>query len=291
MNPTIRAILVHYGDARITQESIEALRRSQGVSLGLTVVDNGSWADVALLLEPAVAAAAASLPAGARLLRPGKNLGFAGGLNCGVAELSAGDLPRYFFFLNHDVAVSQEAIRLLADLLEREPRAAAAGPAILFHGTEDRVWNAGSDLEWPQARPRSRYHGRPASELPAEPFPAGYLCGCAILMSAEKLARLGRFPEDYFLYYEDADWGERIRRAGWLSLVEPRARVWHRPGSAAGREKDLVAYYQIRNRLLFSKRWGPRTWSVRAARAWFFLRKICRGGPEAAGARAGWAGK
>ena len=60
--------------------------------------------------------------------------------------------------------------------------------------------------------------------------------------------------EKYFLYYEELDWSERIRKAGWRIVYEPRCCVFHKESATTGQESPLRTYYITRNRLLFASR-------------------------------------
>ena len=61
-------------------------------------------------------------------------------------------------------------------------------------------------------------------------------------------------PEEYFLYYEELDWSERIREAGYRIVYDPRATVFHKESATTGRQSPLRSYYLTRNRLLFARR-------------------------------------
>src|SRR5262249_10907505 len=64
------------------------------------------------------------LPAGLadRVLRPSRNLGFAGGTNLGIAAASS----RFVATVNDDVAIEPGWSKALVDSLDADPRAAAA---------------------------------------------------------------------------------------------------------------------------------------------------------------------
>jgi GT2 family glycosyltransferase len=44
----------------------------------------------------------------------------------------------------------------------------------------------------------------------------------------------GPADEAYFCYLEDADWGVRMRQAGFRLLAVPRARAWHALSASTG---------------------------------------------------------
>ncbi|HYL04576.1 MAG TPA: glycosyltransferase, partial [Thermoanaerobaculia bacterium] len=135
----LAVVLVHYHTPRLAAAAVAALQRDlaagEGAAAGLEVewllVDNGSDPEGRELL--------ASLPV--RILEPGRNLGFAGGVNLGVASSSAESI----LLLNPDVMVLPGCTAGLMDCLRAG--AAAAGPRF--------YWDAGRRLLLPPAEARS----------------------------------------------------------------------------------------------------------------------------------------
>jgi len=74
--------------------------------------------------------------------------------------------------------------------------------------------------------------------------------GAAMVATAETFARIGRFAESYFAYYEDLDWCWRARLAGLRCLYEPAAIIRHVGGvSTGGPGADRVRRLAARNRI------------------------------------------
>ena len=86
-------------------------------------------------------------------------------------------------------------------------------------------------------------------------------------------------PNEYFLYFEDAELGERVRAAGRESFVVPRVVVRHGAGVATARIGRQADYYRWRNRAVFSRRWG-RGARAMFARWGFALRKLLGSTPS-----------
>jgi GT2 family glycosyltransferase len=60
--------------------------------------------------------------------------------------------------------------------------------------------------------------------------------------------------EMFFLYYEELDWSERIRKAGYEVYVDPNALVFHKESVSVGKVSTLKTHYLNRNRILFMRR-------------------------------------
>jgi len=65
---------------------------------------------------------------------------------------------------------------------------------------------------------------------------------------------LGGLDEDYFTYWEDADWCARAAEAGFATWFVPGARVWHDVTPDTGTRLDRARLYDARNRMLFHSR-------------------------------------
>lgn len=84
---------------------------------------------------------------------------------------------------------------------------------------------------------------------------------CIRLRNDDKKAVLesaGLMDERYFLYFEDADYCEKVKANGWRIVFLPNATLYHAVSSTTGFQSKNYVYYFSRNRLWFLKRWAPR---------------------------------
>ncbi|MFL6197272.1 MAG: glycosyltransferase family 2 protein [Thermoanaerobaculia bacterium] len=236
--------------------------------------------------EPAVA-----LPPGLadRVLRPGRNLGFAAATNLGIAEAS-GD---WIATVNDDAVVEPGWAAALTAALEGDSKAAAAqGVNLLFDRPEladgcGIAWNG-----WGQAVQIG--HGKPAPGAEAGIREVFGVSATAAVYRRAALREAGAFDERLGSYYEDVDLAVRLRAAGWRALLVPAARARH-AGSATGgtmsRERWRLIYgnrYRVAARHLGAGFW-PRL-PLMAARDVIDLgRAVLSGdGGRAAGIVSGW---
>ena len=149
----------------------------------------------------------------ARFIRIPRNFGLTKALNLGVRG-SEGD---YVFFLHEDTEVFSETTRLLAELLDAQPEAAAACPLLV-------------DAEGRPAPQLGRFPPddtwRPA-EPGAEPMPVEYPRGAALMMRRFFFTAIRQIDERYGQFGSDADLCFQIRRAGKKILLDPAARARH----------------------------------------------------------------
>jgi len=281
---SLAVVLVHYHTPRLAAAAIGALQRdlgaAQGAAAGLEVewllVDNGN--------DPAGRELLAGLPV--RLLEPGRNLGFAGGVNLGVAS-SRADLV---LLMNPDVLVLPGCIASLVDCLLTG--AAAAGPRFYWDAgrrlllppaeARDRrgellAWLAAArDAGWAaRARRRSRRHCRRHWQATA-PLPSYALSGSLLAVTRSAWERIGGFDEGFRLYFEETDWLLRLRRAGLPARFVPAAEAVHLYGRSAAEEPRAAEWFEDSARRFRRRHYG----------AWFArgLERLARGGPRVAAA-------
>jgi N-acetylglucosaminyl-diphospho-decaprenol L-rhamnosyltransferase len=201
----------------------------QGVDR-LVVVDNGSPPED-------VAAVRAGLP-NAEVVELGRNAGFGPAANAGLARWLAGGphVGEWVVVCPHDAVPEPGCLEALVVAAEARPR---AGLASAEYGDGERL-----------ARPVvDRYFGgilRPTERRPGWE-PAGHPHGTLLLARRACLEEVGLFDERYFAYCEEADLGERARRAGWEVGIVWGA-VVRNPGMSS--EVGVPEYLMLRNSLL-----------------------------------------
>ncbi|HEX5762991.1 MAG TPA: glycosyltransferase family 2 protein [Solirubrobacterales bacterium] len=212
MRPTLSVLIVAWNSSAELGRMLPALLPELEEDDELIVVDNDS--------DDGTAEAVAALAPSARLVRSGRNLGFAGGCNAGAA-VAAGDL---LIILNPDAA----PLSGFGEAIRRpwvEERGWAAWQALIADQGATRINSAGNPVHFTGIVWAGR-HGEPIEAAP----PAGEvpcLSGACLAVPRERWQRLGGFPEHYFLYHEDVDVSLRLRLAGGVLGIEPTAVVDH----------------------------------------------------------------
>lgn len=119
----MRVVVVNHNGGELTMACLRSLLRSQwpAESLEIVLVENGSTDGVAARIG-------AELPA-VRVIDAGGNLGFGGGCNLALADLSGVD---YVALVNNDAQVEPGWLAPLVDALASDPSIGAANPKILF---------------------------------------------------------------------------------------------------------------------------------------------------------------
>lgn len=163
------------------------------------------------------------------IVRNGENIGFGRACNVGLARSDT----KYVLFLNPDTILRPGALRELLDGAERYRDAALLAPALEAASGEIHVSHDVSRVRW-------RWNSRIAAVIPSGPCCVEFVLGAAMFARAEVMRALGGFDESIFLFYEDDDLCERMRKAGHSIVYLPSARVSHLWGHSSGNTVDLA---------------------------------------------------
>jgi GT2 family glycosyltransferase len=82
----------------------------------------------------------------------------------------------------------------------------------------------------------------------------GFGHGAAMMITREAINKVGLMAENYFLYYEELDWGARIKKAGFEIRLEMGALIYHKESVSVGKKSALKEFFMNRNRILFIRR-------------------------------------
>lgn len=217
-----------------SDDHLRACLSELGTGLPVVVVDNDA--------NPATAQLAAD--AGCRYLPMPRNVGFAAGVNAGLAD--AWDHSCDVLLLNPDARIAGDDVRRLAAAMCDGRRLAAVGPRLLGDDGREQMasWPMPSPLQvWVDALGLTRWwRGR------------RFVTGAVLLLNGEALRELGSLDERYFLYAEEADWQMRAQRAGWSVAVVPSVTARH-VGAASSSDSAKRDELFARSARLFQQRW------------------------------------
>jgi N-acetylglucosaminyl-diphospho-decaprenol L-rhamnosyltransferase len=163
---------------------------------------------------------------GVRYIRNPVNLYYTRAVNQGMRAASG----EYVYLLNDDTELEPGNIKTLAAFMDANPRCGACGPAMrspehepqvaaqkfptptrevlrilgIAHALRNRKWAERFQKQYPSPMSTQR---------------VDWVCGGAIFLRRELMARLGYHDEKYLFYLDDPDIGMRLRDAGY--------EVWH----------------------------------------------------------------
>lgn len=85
-----------------------------------------------------------------------------------------------------------------------------------------------------------------------------FITGCMLFFNKKVIDKVGFWDEGYFLYFEDSDFCERAKKAGFKLYYNPKVTIYHKNAqSTGGSGSSLHQKYQRRNRLIFGLKYAP----------------------------------
>ncbi len=287
--PRLGVVVVTFNASDVILDCLESLLAAPGVVLDIVVVDNASQdGTVALLKDWAAGTAPYTTPedmpfalsacakpvslhapgAGdsqatghhVTLIETGANCGFAGGVNHGLKELAARAYLDRFWVLNPDSAVPPDTPRAFAS---HDPGPfSLMGGRVLYYHTPDMIQSDGGTLNTYTGVTGNLGLGDSNQTTPSPDLgDMDFMSGACMVASRAFYEAAGPMPEDYFLYYEEVEWG---MKRGELPLAYCDAGVvHHRSGTAIGSPRlDRLAspfsiYFLYRARIRFVRRFFP----------------------------------
>lgn len=241
--PLVSIITINYNKIDLTIQLLSSLEKTQYSNIEVIVVDNDSEENPEFKIReqfPHIV-----------FIRSDYNRGFAGANNLG-AHLARG---KYLLFLNNDTEVAPDFLFPLVSKLESAPDIGMASPKIIYHGTDNIIQFAGAtNINKFTGRGRKIGHFEKDLGQYDEDRETQLAHGAAMIIPASIITKVGPMPEVYFLYYEEHDWCEMIKRAGYKIYYVGGSRVYHKESMSIGKENKLKTYYLSRNRLLFMRR-------------------------------------
>ncbi|MFH1297953.1 MAG: glycosyltransferase family 2 protein [Bacteroidota bacterium] len=245
--PLVSIVAVNFDHPKVTCDFIESLHKITYPNIEVIIVDNKSPNDDPAIIKECFP--------NVILYESHVNWGFAGGNNQGIMR-ARGD---YVLLLNNDTIVDQDFLEPLVEKLETNPQIGAVSPKIRFYYDPEIIQYAGF-------HPISKYTVRNSlvgfrekdKGQYDEDRETAYAHGAAMMVPMRVIKEIGLMSYIFFLYYEEADWSYRIKKAGYQIWYVGNSLVYHKESVSTGKLSTLKTYYLNRNRLVFMRRniWG-----------------------------------
>ncbi|MBI4364266.1 MAG: glycosyltransferase [Candidatus Latescibacteria bacterium] len=257
----ISLVVVHYRTRPALERLLRSLRESRPPPLREILVVNNSGDPIEDLL--------AGLPWPARVLAPGRNLGYARAVNEGIRAAREEEI----LILNPDVQVTPDSVERLLAHAARHPRAAILAPKLLnpdgtLQLSARRFYNwktlllRRAPLGPYAVRSRTLRDHLMSDWDHADTRPVDWVIGAAMLVRRQAIRDVGLMDERYFLYFEDVDWCQRMWRHGYEVLYCADATMVHEyaRGSAQISPRSIRAH--AAGLLRFAEKWSAILYAV-----------------------------
>lgn len=249
----IAIVVLNYNNIKDTLECLDSLKNINYDNFEVVLVDNNSQDESKTVLKNFSREKL-------HIIFLENNLGFSGGNNEGI-KYALDRYAEYVLVLNNDTKVDSNILIEFLSEFKKYPDAGVLTSAIYFYDEPDILWFGGkTKIEW------RKMDRAISSEYFSKTLPqdinskeVNFITGCCMFIKREVFERVGMFDDRFFLYFEDADFSMRTKKAGYKLIWTPRAKIWHKVSRTTLVEVGTsnIHYYNTRNILLLAKKHGP----------------------------------
>lgn len=251
-------IIVNWNTRELLPDCIGSISSTvRGLTFEIWVVDNGST-------DGSAEAVRNRFPE-VKIIENRENLGFAKASNQALRLMSG----RFAVLLNSDARLTPGAVATIHRFMEENPQVGICGGQLLNEdGTRQNsianIPNLATELLNKSILRMLfplRYPGKERQHR--EPIEVESVIGACMVVRKEAIDDVGLMDESYFLFLEETDWCQAMRRRGWKVCHHPGARIVHLQGRSARKVnvRSRVEYWRSRY-LFFRKNRGAVVFAV-----------------------------
>ena len=281
-------LLLNWKNAKDTIECMQSILSAEDLSIkGVVVCDNGSndgslekikaWMETSAedfwdiqyrdQKFSAVEGEKNATPPFFVLIDNGFNGGFAAGNNIGLDFIKKNLTYDYVFVLNNDTIIEPTTVSSCIEHFDSADNMGLCGCKVVYEHSRHLVqaYGGASFNPW-LGRAVNLGSMNDSSIVPdSQEVEAklDYIMGAAMMISKPCLESIGNMEEKYFLYYEEADWATRAKKAGFGLGFAKDSVVYHKEGASIGSSFDkakrsfLADYYLVSSRVKFTAKFYP----------------------------------
>lgn len=213
-----------------------------------------------------------------------KNYGYAGGNNAGLKLALNQSNMYYCWVLNNDTEVHHHALQALVEKMAANSKIGICGSRLIEMENKNKVqalggvvnpWfcttkEIGSELTINDQVNETEWEEK-----------IDFVVGASLFFSRFCLEKVGLLCEDYFLYYEEIDYCNRVKQFGLNVGIAADSIVYHEQGVSTGTgnsKSDIADFCQVRNRIFIAKKfYNEKTLFVKMSLFFVFFNRLKRG--------------
>lgn len=196
------------------------------------------------------------------------NLGYAHGVNIGLKQAINSKYNK-FCIINSDVILKNDFVEKILQSLENNPFSIISGkiyyaPGFEYHKKYQQqdlgkvIWYGGGHVDWQNAFTKHIGVDQVDNHQLDKFQQTEFISGCLMCFDKQVIDKIGFWDENYFLYFEDADFCERAKRKGIKLYYDPSIVIWHKNAqSTEGSGSIIHQKYQKINQLKFGLKYAP----------------------------------
>ena len=242
--PKVSIIILNWNTTDITCQLLNSIKLNLTYpNVEIILVDNGSKENPSSYFLSALN--------NIKIILNPSNYGFSAGCNIGM-RAATGD---YFFFLNSDTEITTGVIEKLLEAFQEDVKTGIVSPRIHSYYKKDVIEYAGYSRVHPLTGRSKVVDAGSKHVIAGKKLSETYFAyGAAMMISRKVYEEVGGLCEDYFAYYEELDWSNRIREKGYKIICNSEALVYHKGSMSTASNTPFKTFLLTRNRMLYMKR-------------------------------------
>jgi GT2 family glycosyltransferase len=260
MKYSLSIIIVTYNNQHQIADCLQSVFKNvenlnDDLNYNLTILDNNSR-DETLNVINKISTSDKNIS----VLENKKNLGFAKAVNQGIKFAQQKFDSDFYFLLNPDAILKDDCLKKMyvpeSNSWQHQELNSRVTSPLIINPKNNQPWFSGAKINWLKFKTEHICREQACLFSTEKEKPrTDYLTGCALLIPKQVIKKTGFFDEIFFLYYEDADFSLRAKKAGFDLKIIPEAICYHEESqSSTSKIKD---YYLVKSGLIFFHKHYP----------------------------------
>lgn len=246
----VSVIIVNYNTTQLTIDAINSLiKKTEGVIFEVILVDNNSEdrsIDNLQHLFPNI-----------KYIRNSNNIGFGRANNVGARSA----IGNYLFLLNSDTLLINNGLKILFDFMENNINVGISG-GNLFDKAGNPIHSFMKYFRTPIteiiektfiSKILKKYSIYNQFNYSNNPIEVAYITGADLLIRKKIFDNIKGFDPDFFMYFEDAELGNRVKKEGHKIMSVPNAKITHLVGASSSMEEEKLRIF-LKSKYLYYRK-------------------------------------
>jgi len=245
-DPSVFIIILNHNGREDTIECLESIKAQTYRNYKICIIDNASTDGSKEYFK--------KYYSWVTLIENRANLGFAEANNIAIRQAMKTGFDNVLL-VNNDTKLAPDMLSELIKPMKINSAIGIIGPKMYYYDKSNTLWFARGKMNWKTGVTSHIGGMKKDTGQYDEICDSDFISGCALLIHRNVISKIGLMDERYFYYQEDVDYCVKAIKAGFKSVVAPRAKLWHKVArTSGGSENPFGAFYKTRNKIIFMKK-------------------------------------